>query len=82
MTLEQQLSAAQARILELREALEEIGNTACGEASHQYIALTALATPDDDTALRKLVAKHIRLCAVSAAAFNHADKIEDGSEPL
>lgn len=28
---------------ELIAALEEIANTACGEASHQYIALVALA---------------------------------------
>lgn len=27
----------------LRAALEQIGDTACGEASHQYIALQALA---------------------------------------
>lgn len=28
---------------ELVKVLEEIGNTACGEASHQYVALAALA---------------------------------------
>ena len=40
-----------AQINVLREALEEIGDTACGEASHQYIALTALAsTPEQSIA--------------------------------
>ena len=40
-----------AQINALREALEEIGDTACGEASHQYIALTALAsTPEQSLA--------------------------------
>ena len=40
-----------AQINVLREALEEIGDTACDEASHQYISLTALAyTPEQSLA--------------------------------
>ena len=40
-----------AQINVLRESLEEIEDTACDEASHQYIALTALAyTPDQSLA--------------------------------
>ena len=42
-----ELDASQKQNVLLREGLEEIGNTACGEASHQYIALTALAAIDD-----------------------------------
>ena len=40
-----------AQINVLRESLEEIEDTACDEASHKYIALTALAyTPDQSLA--------------------------------
>ena len=40
-----------AQINVLRESLEEIEDTACDEASHQYIALTALAsTPEQSIA--------------------------------
>lgn len=41
--LQEQLATMTAERDELVAALEEIGNTACGEASHQYIALAALA---------------------------------------
>ena len=81
-----QLAAAQARILELRKALYAIHkwNSHTVKFSVNYgsngvrdlyrnLAEKALATPDDDTALRKLVAKHI---------LYYADKIEEGSEPL
>ena len=45
----------------------------------------ALATPDDDTALRKLVAKHIRTMGEWYGKHEiviYANKIEDGSAPL
>ena len=80
MTVEQ-LAAAQARILELRAALK----TTSMNCVDDFIAAGGLQIadmPDDDTALRKLIAKHVRARAVSAAAFYYADKLEDGSAPL
>lgn len=41
--LEETITTLQAKSAALVDALERIGDTACGEASHQYIALTALA---------------------------------------
>ena len=40
---QQTITALQSKAAALVDALERIGDTACGEASHQYIALTALA---------------------------------------
>lgn len=57
--LRAELAAAQATIADMREALEEIGNTACGEASHQYIALTALALPTNLDALHEVRAQTV-----------------------
>lgn len=49
--LEEERDQLRAQINVLREALEEIGDTACDEASHQYISLTALAyTPEQSLA--------------------------------
>ena len=87
--LEQQLAAEQARILELREALFNQLNDCINFNGGQLTtcimeaSTVALTTPDDNTALRKLVAKHCRLTHWNG--FNgliYADKIEDGSKPL
>lgn len=55
--LRAELAATQAREKVLRDALVEIGDSACGEACHQYVALRALALPADDTALREMLAR-------------------------
>ncbi len=51
-----------AQINVLREALEEIGDTACDEASHQYISLTALITTTEQS-LAEYRNKVIEECA-------------------
>ena len=80
-----QLAAAQARILELRKVINDecLSIAHFGDQPPQYF-LDVLATPDDDTAIRKLVAKHVR--AVSPKNYkwaeNYAEGIENWSEPL
>ena len=84
-----QLAAAQVRILELREALDELarlGNgDSYGNSIGNCIAQKALAIPTDDTALRKLVAKHVRTIGERHGIEdieNYANNIRKGSVPL
>ena len=89
MELREQLAAAQARILELRAALGKIGKyprvsgDELGYPACRKIANEAIATHDDDTALRKLIAKHCRLTFWNGdTGLRYVYKIEEGSEPL
>ena len=84
-----QLATAQARILELRGALDELarlGNgDSYGNSIGNCIAQKALAIPTDDTALRKLVAKHVRTIGLWHGIKdieNYANNIRNGSVPL
>ena len=83
-----QLAAAQARILELREALtlsNKMMKFAAFDGPVTRSADKVLSTPDDATALRKLIAKHIRTMGEwywKHEIVIYANKIEDGSAPL
>ena len=67
-----------AQINVLRESLEEIEDTACDEASHQYIALTALAsTPEQSLAeyRNKVIEQMIACYSPDDSAHDYFDKL-------